>query len=74
MNLRQYMRIRNITVREMAKLLGVSSGTINNMFNGRDPRLSLAMKIQEVTDGEVSCEDLLSRSSHRDEDGDDEEE
>jgi DNA-binding transcriptional regulator YdaS (Cro superfamily) len=60
MDLRLYMRIQNIKVNAMADSLGVSLGTMHNIFNGREPRLSLALKIEEVTDGEVSCEDLLA--------------
>lgn len=73
MDLRLYMRIRNIKINAMAERLGVSLGTMHNIFNGREPRLSLALKIEEITDGEVSCEDLLAYVNlKRNEDHDDE--
>ena len=72
MDLRQYMRVQNITIQKMANALGISTGTMHNIFNGRDPKLSLAMKIEEFTNSEVTCEDLLSRVKNKDREEDDE--
>ena len=74
MDLKLYMKIQDIKIYQMAKRLGISLGSMHNLFNGREPRLSLAMKIEEITNGEVTCEDQLayikSKNSESDEDSD----
>ena len=74
MDLKLYMKIQDIKIYQMAKRLGISIGSMHNLFNGREPRLSLAMKIEEVTNGEVTCEDQLayiqSKSEENEQDDD----
>ena len=59
MKLRQWMKLNDVTIPKMADRLGISAGSINNLFRGTDPRLSLALLIERETFGNVTCQDLL---------------
>lgn len=59
MNLRKYLRINDIKLKEMAQKLGISFSYLNSViYGGKIPSCKLASKIYEVTEGQVTEEDL----------------
>jgi len=61
MDLNRYMESRNITTKEMAKMLNISPSTLNNYLAGRRvPTLEVAVKIEEITRGNVRPKDLMT--------------
>jgi len=62
-NLRKYRKNKNLTTPELAQLLGVSTGLINNIENGKNDvfKLQLLFKIIEVLD--ISFGQLLDIES-----------
>jgi predicted transcriptional regulator len=59
MKLDTFIRINNITMAQFAKLLKISLRALVYYRTGeRDWPLSLAMKVEEVTDGDVTVYDL----------------
>jgi transcriptional regulator with XRE-family HTH domain len=60
MELKDYLESRYLSRKEFAKLVGVNTATITNYIQGhRIPILAIALKIQEVTNGKVSVQDLV---------------
>lgn len=58
MKLKDYLDSNGIKYTSFAKKIGVTLSTIYNIFKGNDIRLSIAIKIHQITKGEVSFEDL----------------
>ena len=63
MRLKDYIERNNLQVTKFAKCVGASHATIINVVNGGEPRLSLALRIEEKTIGLVTCEDLVGHSA-----------
>lgn len=59
MKLKDYLQDLGIPQATFARKVGVSSRTILNAVLGKEIRLSLAVRIEEVTKGQVKCKDLL---------------
>lgn len=62
MKLREYLRSEGLKINAFASKVGVTSATINNVMNGKEPRLSIAIAIEDATNGQVTCRDLLPDS------------
>lgn len=60
MKLKEYIEEVGIPINEFARRLKISPATIYNIFNDKDIRLSVAVKIEEATKGKVKCRELLS--------------
>ena len=61
-NVKKYCELREMTQKELAEKLGVTSVSLNaTLKDGNDPRISTIQKIADVL--EVSIGDLLSDSS-----------
>ncbi len=58
MNLREYLFQNNIKHNAFAKSLKISYRTLWGIIYGSDMKLSLALKIEKLTKGEVKCKDL----------------
>lgn len=64
MKLRDYIKSNGISVVFFAKKVGVSPCSIFNYFNGsRRPHIFRAKFIQEITDGQVTVEDLRGKEN-----------
>lgn len=60
MKLVQYLQQNNLKQKEFAKKIGVSCATISNLVAMKfDIHLSTALSIEEATEGQVTCKDLL---------------
>lgn len=60
MKLRDYLDENGVSIAKFARLLDISTGTINNILDGeRDLRLSIAVRIESFTKNQVKCKDLL---------------
>lgn len=60
MELRVYLFKNRINQKVFAKELGISYATFRTILQGDDVWLSLALRIEELTNGEVTYKDLLS--------------
>ena len=61
MNLRKYLRDRRIRYREFAEKLGINEQSLKNIVAGtRRPGLLLALKIEKLTDGQVTPSQLAA--------------
>jgi plasmid maintenance system antidote protein VapI len=59
MRLQEYLETEGITIKKFASRVGVTAQTIKNIMNStRDVKISTALKIQQLTHGIVSCEDM----------------
>lgn len=56
-----YLRKNKIKKSDFAKRIGVTPGRVSQLLNGKDgkPKLELAKKIQDETDGAVTFQDWL---------------
>lgn len=60
MKLRDYLHFNHITKTKMAEDLGISRTHLTQILKGRHtPRLGLAHKIEQITNGKVTTEDFL---------------
>lgn len=59
MRLKDYLEDLGIPQAKFARKVGTTPRTILNAIMGKEIRLSLAVKIEEVTKGQVKCKDLL---------------
>lgn len=61
MHLRDYMKERKLTPAAMAAQIGrVSEGHVKKLMYGeRQPSLPVALRIEEITEGEVKAEEML---------------
>jgi predicted transcriptional regulator len=61
MNLKRYLETRRFTKKEFARLIGVSSAAVSNYIcKKRKPALDIAIRIEQVTDGKVTAQDLFN--------------
>lgn len=58
MMLRHYIDKYGINIRKFSRSAKISEATIHNVLKGFDIKLSVALKIIEITQGEVTCQDL----------------
>lgn len=58
MKLREYIDKYGINIRKFSRSAKISEATVHNILKGFDIKLSVALKILDITGGEVSCEDL----------------
>lgn len=66
MNLREYLKMSNLTQEEFCEHLNISRTTLYRLLNGeKEPSLSLAMKIVKATKNKVTFEDLLPNDSNK---------
>ncbi len=62
MELKKYLESNYITKRGFAKKLGVTESTLYNIISGRAyPAAKVAQKIVELTNGEVTFEELFKK-------------
>lgn len=60
MELRTYLKLTNIEKKEFAVMIGVSPSSISNYLSGkRMPPLEIGRKIEKVTRGRVTIDDLI---------------
>lgn len=60
MKLREYLDQEGLKQYVFCRKLGVTESTLYSILcEKRDLRLSLALKIEDLTDGKVKCKDLL---------------
>lgn len=60
MNLREYLDKREISQSEFADMIGVTKQAVSKYLSGeRSPKTPVAMKIQKITHGNVSMEELM---------------
>lgn len=61
MDLKLYLDSRNLTHKEFARMLDISPSTLSNYVCWRrKPALDIARRIEKVTKGKVSIDDLLA--------------
>ena len=64
MRLKEYLDKENLTIRAFASIVGISGCYVHNLLSGRkNPSLPLAKRINIVTKGKVSIEELLSKDA-----------
>lgn len=61
MDLRKYLDANGIKYAFFAERIGISYVSLSKIFNGAEPRLSLAIKIEDETSGKVKVRDLVSK-------------
>jgi DNA-binding transcriptional regulator YdaS (Cro superfamily) len=62
MLLREYLDEHGTLQVHVARKAGLSHRTIANALDGKDIRLSVALKIEDATKGQVTCRDLAPDS------------
>lgn len=61
MKLKEYLERKKLTERQLALSIGISQQHLNRLINrASNPSLPLAKKIQDVTKGKVTIEELLN--------------
>lgn len=61
MNLKEYLEEKRLTYREFAEKLQIHPQSLQNIAYGKKkPSLELAVKIEELTNGELTPKDLLA--------------
>lgn len=61
MKLDKYLKEMCINRNEFCKKLGVSYPTLSNLMKmTNDPHLSIAVRVEDVTGGKVTCRDLVN--------------
>lgn len=64
MKLERYLREQCINRTEFCKKVGVSYPTISNLMKGiGDPHVSIAIRIEDITEGKVTCRDLVNANA-----------
>lgn len=60
MTLREYLRASKVPISEIAEKLSVSEGAVHKwVYLQRQPSITNAVRIEEMTGGKVSVSDLL---------------
>lgn len=59
MNIKEFMTEFNVTHEQLSRALGISTPYVTQMANGKTPSPKLALKIEQVTFGKVTKEELL---------------
>jgi len=63
MTLEHYRRANDLTMRELAKKLGLSLGFTSDLTKRKATcSLDVAVKIEKLTKGAVSCRDLIKKT------------
>jgi len=66
MDLEEYIRSNGIKKQYFAKQLGVTPQALSRIMSGRGaPRQKTAQKIVELTNGEVTFEDLFKKKENK---------
>ena len=61
MNLKEYLDVEGIKHQHFAKKIKISTKTLYLIMSGKtDPRLSICLKIEKGTKGQVKCQELAS--------------
>ena len=61
MDLKNYLKIHSLPQEKFASLLGISQPHLSNILKGRkSPSIQLAKRINDVTNGKVSLDDLFN--------------
>ncbi len=64
MKLVKYFKEMCVNQAEFSKKIGVTPVTIANILAGKyDIRLTTALRIEDATDGKVTCRDLINHNS-----------
>ena len=62
MELKQYLKINNLTSKKFAELIGVNKISISRYINGtRFPNKKILKKICDVTNSSINPEDFLKK-------------
>lgn len=61
MDLSEYLFRNKISKTDFAALLGISRKTLYLILEGQEPRISVAMKIEEHTKKQVKFNDLIGK-------------
>jgi DNA-binding transcriptional regulator YdaS (Cro superfamily) len=61
MDLREYLFRERIGHGEFAKKIGIAPKSLWAILNGSDMKLSTALRIEDATNGRVTCRDLQSK-------------
>jgi hypothetical protein len=61
MKLKEYLDHKRIEYKEFAEMVGISYGTIWNIFHRGNRNLAIAIKIEDLTRGAVTCRDTLTK-------------
>lgn len=60
MDLKTYLELKNIQLKDFAEIVGVDSSTISRYIHWhRKPALDIATRIEKITRGKVTIEDLM---------------
>lgn len=59
MRLDEYIKLSKKSVQDIAKRLGISQNKMYRFMQGHEPSLSDSIKIEDGTNGVVTCRDLL---------------
>jgi len=59
MNLKEYLFRNNMTIVQLAQKTGANYNYLSSIVGGRAPGKKLALKIVEVTNGQVTLNDLF---------------
>jgi len=60
MKLEEYLKLKKLSLRKFAKLIGVTHGHVSQILRKKkSPSLLLAKQIEKVTDGKVTIYDLI---------------
>ncbi len=63
MRLKEYLDNLGIAQSKFARKLGISKSTIHNIIEGKvEPVLATAIGIEDLTQGAVTCRELLSKN------------
>jgi DNA-binding transcriptional regulator YdaS (Cro superfamily) len=61
MDLKTYLELKGVKIKEFADIIGVDASTVSKYINWhRKPSLDIAQRIVKATKGKVSIEDLLA--------------
>lgn len=65
MKLRQYFEENSINITQFCKKNGLNVTTLYSILKGRDLYLSLALKIEDLTEGAVTAQDLRPQQTNK---------
>lgn len=64
MKLEKYLKEMCVNRNEFCKKVGVSYPTISNLMKGiGDVHLAIAIRIEDITEGKVTCRDMVNHNS-----------
>ena len=60
MPLKNYLKINNIKIKDLAALLGVSRSYLYKLLNRKiEPKIGIALRIEDLTEGTIKAKDLI---------------